>query len=441
MLMNSIDQTFKKKAFIHIWIFPNLLKEVTAEDMGFECKRFTLSWSIWQRSLISRSVLLASILLSNAFPIFLIATSSFVSEFVAQLPSGNINHLYFSFLASRVHWVKIKIHISTYSPRNLPNLSNECSRNIWKTYLSSQVFWTVPDSWWARSLAISNSNTKSPKPKSKQYRQNWIKWSSGSLDLNLRFRTQEKQNPTKLKPTQFNFEVNFSIPWWKSNSAFTIILTDIPFLSPKKKKKHWYWKRKQKVQHFLIKNKLQGGRERYQTMPYAPRPTGWIGGTYLAETSKRLPRMLYCMYLPPYKGRPSLFTLSSLSISFLLFVKLLWERDGNKNKKKRKSCSVSQTDTHREDKRRRKREPINLEKLVDEWPPEYWWGKAMEGPFGTTGLSLTATTLKSFLLFQTFQLSNLNAEKPKPRQRLLFVIYKSQSISEWSIFSLSFFLA
>lgn len=67
----------------------------------------------------------------------------------------------------------------------------------------------------------------------------------------------------------------------------------------------------------------------------------------------------------------------------------------------------------------------------------------MEGPFGTTGLSLTATTLKDLCCFQTFQLSNSNAEKPKPKQRLLFVIYKSQSVnkSQWSIFSLSFFLA
>ncbi|MFS7925095.1 hypothetical protein Hanom_Chr04g00280441 [Helianthus anomalus] len=37
------------------------------------------------RSLISLRVLLASILLSNAFPIFLMATSSRVSAFVAAL--------------------------------------------------------------------------------------------------------------------------------------------------------------------------------------------------------------------------------------------------------------------------------------------------------------------------------------------------------------------
>ena len=40
---------------------------------------------MWQRSLISLNVLLASIILSNAFPIFLIATSSCVSEFTAAL--------------------------------------------------------------------------------------------------------------------------------------------------------------------------------------------------------------------------------------------------------------------------------------------------------------------------------------------------------------------
>lgn len=49
----------------------------------------TLSWSMWRRSLISLSVLLASILLSNAFPIFFIATPSSVSEFVAQLHRHN----------------------------------------------------------------------------------------------------------------------------------------------------------------------------------------------------------------------------------------------------------------------------------------------------------------------------------------------------------------
>lgn len=40
---------------------------------------------MWVRSLISRRVLLASIRLSKAFPIFFIATSSRVSEFVAEL--------------------------------------------------------------------------------------------------------------------------------------------------------------------------------------------------------------------------------------------------------------------------------------------------------------------------------------------------------------------
>ncbi|GMP96362.1 hypothetical protein CsSME_00045040 [Camellia sinensis var. sinensis] len=40
---------------------------------------------MWQRSLISLSVLLASIWLSNAFPIFLMAISSCVSEFTAAL--------------------------------------------------------------------------------------------------------------------------------------------------------------------------------------------------------------------------------------------------------------------------------------------------------------------------------------------------------------------
>lgn len=45
----------------------------------------TFSWSIWQRSLISRNVRFASILLSKAFPIFLMATASPVSESYSEL--------------------------------------------------------------------------------------------------------------------------------------------------------------------------------------------------------------------------------------------------------------------------------------------------------------------------------------------------------------------
>lgn len=48
-------------------------------------KKLTFSWSIWRSSLISRRVLFASILLSKALAIFLIATLSFVSEFIAEL--------------------------------------------------------------------------------------------------------------------------------------------------------------------------------------------------------------------------------------------------------------------------------------------------------------------------------------------------------------------
>lgn len=49
----------------------------------------TFSWSMWLRSFISLNVLFASITLSNAFPIFLIATSSRVSEFIAALHASN----------------------------------------------------------------------------------------------------------------------------------------------------------------------------------------------------------------------------------------------------------------------------------------------------------------------------------------------------------------
>lgn len=47
----------------------------------------TFSWSMWRSSLISLSVRLASILLSNALAIFLIATCSPVSELSAELSS------------------------------------------------------------------------------------------------------------------------------------------------------------------------------------------------------------------------------------------------------------------------------------------------------------------------------------------------------------------
>lgn len=49
----------------------------------------TFSWSIWQRSLISRNVRFASILLSKAFPIFLMATASPVSESYSELHKNN----------------------------------------------------------------------------------------------------------------------------------------------------------------------------------------------------------------------------------------------------------------------------------------------------------------------------------------------------------------
>lgn len=39
-------------------------------------------------------------------------------------------------------------------------------------------------------------------------------------------------------------------------------------------------------------------------MPYAPLPTGRMGGTYLLDTSNRLPQMLYWTYRPPCVGTP-----------------------------------------------------------------------------------------------------------------------------------------
>jgi hypothetical protein len=55
-------------------------------DRGW-LERLTFSWSMWRSSLISRSVRLASILLSKALAIFLMATCSAVSELSAELGS------------------------------------------------------------------------------------------------------------------------------------------------------------------------------------------------------------------------------------------------------------------------------------------------------------------------------------------------------------------
>lgn len=53
----------------------------------------TFSWSMWRRSLISRRVLFASILLSKAFAIFFTATCSVVSEFTAELTQKKIKKI------------------------------------------------------------------------------------------------------------------------------------------------------------------------------------------------------------------------------------------------------------------------------------------------------------------------------------------------------------
>ena len=61
------------------------INELSAHLAGNIKTNHTFSCSMWQRSLISLNVLLASIMLSKAFPIFLMATSSCVSEFTAAL--------------------------------------------------------------------------------------------------------------------------------------------------------------------------------------------------------------------------------------------------------------------------------------------------------------------------------------------------------------------
>jgi len=57
----------------------------TALQKSSVAKVHTFSWFMCRKILISRNVRFASILLANAFPIFLIATSSPVSLFTAEL--------------------------------------------------------------------------------------------------------------------------------------------------------------------------------------------------------------------------------------------------------------------------------------------------------------------------------------------------------------------
>lgn len=57
---------------------------------------------------------------------------------------------------------------------------------------------------------------------------------------------------------------------------------------------------------------------------------GWIGGTYLAETSKRLPRTLYWVYLPPWVGTPFTSLTASDSSMRICKQKRVWEERRNR---------------------------------------------------------------------------------------------------------------
>ncbi len=91
-------------------------------------------------------------------------------------------------------------------------------------------------------------------------------------------------------------------------------------------------------------------------MPYAPRPTGCIGGTYLAETSKRFPRTLYCTYRPPCVGTP-LASLSTASISISLALRSIPSEEKIKAFSQTSSVfSLFLSHTHTRELRRRKKE-------------------------------------------------------------------------------------
>jgi hypothetical protein len=78
---NNLHISTKSLQFLKL----NTNKDIRLKSKPEILSKVTFSWSICRRSLISRKVLLASIRLSNALPIFLMATSSRVSAFTAAL--------------------------------------------------------------------------------------------------------------------------------------------------------------------------------------------------------------------------------------------------------------------------------------------------------------------------------------------------------------------
>lgn len=75
-------------------------------------------------------------------------------------------------------------------------------------------------------------------------------------------------------------------------------------------------------------NKLD--QDKYQTIPYAPRPIGMIGGRYLAVISNKFPNILYCINWPPCVGTagksavwPTPLTCATSAILLSLFFSLI----------------------------------------------------------------------------------------------------------------------
>lgn len=152
----------------------------------------TLSWSMCRSSLISRRVRLASIWLSNALPIFLIATSWRVCAFTAALQ------------------------------------------------MKQETRW-----WWMMMIN---------QPQNQQIQNMMI------IDQFITNSRSHEVDKAINNPEEEESELDGDELKWKSE-------TD-------------------------------------QMMPQAPRPTGRMGGTYLDETSNRLPYTLYCTYLPPCVSVP-----------------------------------------------------------------------------------------------------------------------------------------
>lgn len=104
------------------------LKNHVLTLQGYIERALTFPWSMWRRSLISLNVLLASIILSNALPIFLIATCSCVSELKAALKRNivqvNINHFQANIKFMHLNLKKEIKHLPDYAINASTNRAN-----------------------------------------------------------------------------------------------------------------------------------------------------------------------------------------------------------------------------------------------------------------------------------------------------------------------------